>query len=447
MRNRWVATHMPTTLQGISNRARGNKQAQFGGLYRLLNVENLRWCFYQLRKTAAVGVDKVSFYDYEQNLDENLNNLVDKLKAKSYHANLIRRKHIPKGNGKTRALGIPTLEDKLLQLACSKVLTAIYENHFFDCSWGYRQRRGGKEASYRLSMELYRGCYGYVVEADIQGFFDNVDREWMQKMLCHKINDKAFVHLIMKWMRAGVLEEDSTVRHPATGTPQGGVISPVLSNIYLHYLLDLWFEHVVKKESRGNAYMIRYADDFVCAFRYMKDAKLFMEALKGRLGKFNLKLAPEKTGMLRFCRFEAGRDKAFEFLGFEFRWVTRRNGKRGVQRQTSSKKMCNSIKEFTKWLKESRHKKIRTVMASLSRKFRGYWNYYGVIGNMKRLANFQWRCTRLLYKWLNRRSQRKSYTWKGLLDMLKYFQVPRAHITEVISKQLMFFKATPEYVK
>jgi RNA-directed DNA polymerase len=155
MRNRWVATHMPTTLQGISNRARGNKQAQFGGLYRLLNVENLRWCFYQLRKTAAVGVDKVSFYDYEQNLDENLNNLVDKLKAKSYHANLIRRKHIPKGNCKTRALGIPTLEDKLLQLACAKVLTAIYENHFLDCSWGYRPRRGGKEASYRLSMELY----------------------------------------------------------------------------------------------------------------------------------------------------------------------------------------------------------------------------------------------------------------------------------------------------
>jgi group II intron reverse transcriptase/maturase len=396
----------------------------------MLNEENLRWCFYQLRKNSAAGIDGVMFKEYELNLVENLKALVERLKGKRYRAKLVRRKHIPKGNGKTRPLGIPVLEDKLLQMATGKILTAIYEGDFLDCSWGYRAGRGAREASRVLSDELYCGKYGWVVEADIRGFFDHLDHNWMVRMLEERIEDRAFINLIRKWMKAGVLEEDGEILHPATGTPQGGVISPILSNIYLHYVLDLWFEKAVKTSCEGEAYVMRYADDFVCAFRYKGDAKRFEKELSIRLKKFNLEVAPEKTRTLQFSRFKDEPNEAFEFLGFEFRWVRRRTGKMGVRRRTSPKKLRASVQSFTEWIKEYRNYRITTIMRIVCQKFRGYRNYYGVRGNMESLSKLFWQCTRLLFKWLNRRSQKRSYTWDGFCKMQKHFQVPTPCIME-----------------
>jgi group II intron reverse transcriptase/maturase len=375
----------------------------------LLNEEHLRDCFYQLRKNAAPGVDGVTFEQYEADLDMNLAKLVERLVLKRYHAKLVRRKHIPKANGKLRPLGIPALEDKLLQLAVARMLEAIHEQDFLECSWGYRTGRGAREASRELAARLYRGKLGSVVEADIKGFFDNISHAWMLRMLEERINDRALVRLIGKWLKAGIMEETGEVKHPVTGTPQGGIISPVLANIYLHYALDLWFERVVKKQCQGEVYMIRYADDFVCAFQYMTDARRFEGQLKERLGKFELEVASEKTRTLRFGRFAPEPHKAFEFLGFEFRWQKLRTGKVGVKRRTAPKKLRASVKAFTEWIKTNRHKPLGRLMKTLAAKLRGYWNYYGVRGNMRSMTQFHGQCQRLMYKWLNRRSEKRSY--------------------------------------
>ena len=429
---------MPTSLRGIANRARKDRDARFRDLSGLLSKENLRWCFYQLRKKAASGVDGVTFVDYEQDLDQNLERLVERLKKGTYRARLVRRKHIPKGNGKTRPLGIPVLEDKLVQLASAKILTAIFDGDFSENSWGYRTGRGAREASRVLAQSLTHGRFGWVVEADIKGFFTNLDHDWMVKMLEERVEDRAFIRLIQKWMKAGVLEEDGEVVHPVTGTPQGGIISPVLSNIYLHYVLDLWFEKVVKKECKGDATILRYADDFVCAFQYKEDAERFLNALKERLGKFHLEVAPEKTQMLRFSRYKEQTHGAFEFLGFEFRWVRSRTGNMWVRRRTSPKKLRASIEAFTEWIKEHRHLRIGNLMQKVAQKFRGYWNYYGVVGNMKSLTKLNWECAKLLFKWLNRRSQKRSYTWAGFSKMCKHFGTPPPCIMETINRQQEF---------
>jgi len=430
MQKRTPANDMQTSLRGIANRARRDKKARFRDLYRLLNEDNLRDCFYQLRRKAAPGVDRVTFEEYERSLESNLAKLVERLKGKRYRAKLVRRKYIPKGNGKLRPLGIPALEDKLLQMAVAQLLTAIYEQDFLDCSWGYRPKRGPREASRMLADRLHRGLIGWIVEADIRGFFDSISHDWMIRMLKERIKDGAFLRLIEKWLKAGILEESGKVVHPATGTPQGGIVSPVLANIYLHYVLDLWFEHRVRKESRGEVFMMRFADDFVCAFRYWDDAVRFERQLSGRLGKFGLAVAAEKTRTLQFSRCVPEPNKAFEFLGFEFRWVRRRTGKMGVRRRTSPKRLRASVKAFAEWIKEFRYCRITTLMKVVCRKFNGYWNYYGVRGNFDSMSRFYEQCRTLLFKWLNRRSQRRSYTWDGFAAMLRTFNVPPPRIVE-----------------
>lgn len=439
MQARRTAIHMPTSLRGIASRARKERKARFRDLFRLLDKDNLRSCFYQLNRNAAAGADKVTFTKYEQNLEANLSDLVERLKGKRYRTRLVRRKYIPKANGKRRPLGIPALEDKLLQLAVTKILTAVYEEDFLNCSWGYRPGRGPREASRVLSNDLHRGTYGWVVEADIRGFFDNIDHEWMLRMLEMRVDDKALLWLIKKWLKAGVLEEDGSVVHPVTGTPQGGIISPVLANVYLHYALDLWFEKVVQTHCQGECYLMRFADDFVCAFRYKQDAMRFMTVLPKRLGKFSLEVSKEKTRLVQFCRFNEGKDESFDFLGFEFRWVKRRTGKMGVRRRTSTKRLRASVRAFSDWIKRYRHSRITTLMRTLGSKFRGYWNYYGVRGNSRSLSLFFNRCKQLLFKWLNRRSQRRSYTWPGFMAMLQHFSIPTPHIVErPPSRQLSF---------
>jgi group II intron reverse transcriptase/maturase len=436
MRNRQAEEHVQAVLAGIANRARVSKRHRFGGVYTLLNEEFLRWSFYNLNRKAAPGVDEVTWAEYERDLDANLQVLVERLKRKAYRARLVRRHYIPKGNGKRRPLGIPVLEDKLVQHAAKTILGAIYEADFVEYSFAYRPERSAKDAASELCFRLQFAPLSWLVEADIRGFFDNIDHAWMLRMLEERIDDRAFVRLIGKWLKAGVLEDIHTVTHPATGTPQGGVISPILANIYLHYALDLWFEKVVKKEAKGECLHMRYADDFVDAFRYKEDAERFYrEQLPERLAKFNLTLAPEKTRMLRFTRYEVHKSESFEFLGFEFRWGQNRYKRPQVKRRTVRKKLRAACSEMQAWIKKNRHAGIRPLMATLARKLRGHWNYFGVPHNSKSLWEFYRHACVLVYKWLNRRSQRRSFTWARLIAMLDRYQIPKPSITEKAPKR------------
>jgi RNA-directed DNA polymerase len=419
-----------TSLRRIAIRAASHKKHRFGDLYGLLNEANLSWCWQFLKRAAAPGIDRVDYREYQTNPDTNIHDLVERLKGKRYRARLVRRHYIPKPNGKLRPLGIPTTEDKLLQLAVAKILEAIFEQDFLECSYGYRPNRSPHDAVRNLTKEMQFGRYCWVVEADIKGFFDNINHDWLIRMLEERIDDKPFLRLIRKWLKAGILDTDGQVLHPATGTPQGGIVSPVLANIYLHYVLDVWFDRKIRPACRDSALLIRFADDFVCAFQHQQDAEQFMEQLGTRLGKFGLETAPDKTRLLRFCRYDLAGSGRFDFLGFEFRWEAGRKGGRFVKRRTSRKKLRASIANFTAWIQKARHQRIGSVLATLNSKYRGYWNYYGVIGNSASLRSFFNLTQRLLFKWLNRRSQRRSYTWDGFNALLNYFGVVRPRITE-----------------
>lgn len=419
-----------TSLRAIAEKASKNKQHRFGGLYGLLNENSLRQCFFLLKKDAARGVDGVTFGAYQENLEENLKDLVSRLKRKTYRAQLVRRKYIPKGNGKMRPLGIPALEDKLLQVAVTQILLAIYEMDFLPSSYGYRPGISAHDAVKDLSWELQFGGHHFVVEADIKGFFDNIQREWLERMLEERIHDEALMRLIGKWLRAGILEEDGRVVHPQTGTPQGGVVSPVLANIYLHYVLDLWFEKVIKPRQKGKARLIRYADDFVVSFQQKHEASAFERELKTRLAKFGLELALAKTKTLRFGSNGGPHNGRFDFLGFEFYWEADRKGIPRVKRRTATQKHLGAIQRMTHWIKAHRHQKLWQTMKTLKAKLQGTWNYYGLIGNMKRMLLLYSATCRALYKWLNRRSQKRSYTWPALNRLLARFQVPKPRIME-----------------
>lgn len=426
---------MQTSLQGISQKAKRLKNNRFQNLYRLIDVNALRIAWKQVNKNAAAGIDKITAEEYAKNLKGNIVETVNSLKAKSYRTKLVRRVEIPKGEGKTRPLGIPATSDKIVQGATANILKAIYENDFLDCSYGYRPKVGAENAVKDLTKEI-QGKYSYIVEADIKGFFNNINHEWLIKMLEQRVNDKAFTGLIKKWLKAGVMETDGNVIHPVTGTPQGGIISPILANIYLHYVIDLWFEKKVKPECEGESYICRYADDFICAFRYKDDAERFYNALGERLNKFGLELAKEKTNIISFSRFRKHENTYFEFLGFEFRWGKSRKGKDIILRRTSRKKFKKSLQNFKEWCKENRDKRLARLFALLNAKLRGYYNYYGVIGNYESLNKFFYEAKKILYKWLNRRSQRKSFNFREFARAIEYYGMLKPRVTEKRDNQI-----------
>jgi len=424
--------HEPTFLRGIAIKARACKRHRFRDLYRHLDAELLLHCWGDLNKAAASGVDGVTAEAYAEDLHANIQGLAERLKAKRYRAKQVRRVYIPKENGKERPLGLPALEDKLVQLACAKLLTAIYEQDFLACSYGYRSGRGALDAVRELTFDLQYGVYGYVVEADIRGFFDHLSHDWLLTMLAQRIDDRAFLNLIRKWLKAGVLEPDGGVVHPETGTPQGGIVSPVLANVYLHYALDLWFEKVIRPGCRGEARLCRYADDWVCAFRYRDDAERFYQGLPERLAKFGLELAPEKTRTLRFSRFHPSRRRRFTFLGFELYWMPDREGVVRVKRRTAPKKLQAACRRVTTWIRDHRHLPGRAFFAGLNRRLRGHYNYYGVRGNSAALYRFFDWAIRCSFKWLNRRGgKRRSFSWATFVQALERLQVERPRITEV----------------
>ena len=429
---------MQTSLRGIANKARSDKHHRFRNLFGLLNETSLTSCWQRVNKKAAIGVDRVSAWTYAKDLAGNVRNLVDRLKRGSYRAKLVRRCHIPKEGGKTRPLGIPAVEDKLLQTTAARVLDAIFEEDFLSCSWGYRPGRDVREAVRTLTQELQFGCYGYVVDLDIRGFFDHIDHDWLLKMLEQRVDDEPFVKLIGKWLKAGVLETDGKVLHPETGCPQGGSISPILSNIYLHFALDLWFERKVRPQCEARAFMCRYADDVVFAFQWREEAEAFLEAVRKRLAKFGLELSEEKSRIVRFSRFQLGRSsERFEFLGFEFRWVKDYKGVARVRRRTSRKRLRGALSRVTEWIKAQRSMPVRQLIEALNSRLRGHYNFYGVIGNYGSLCSFFNQTKRLLRKWLGRRSQKGRLGWERFTALEKLFPLECPRTSESRHRQMV----------
>ena len=377
----------------------------------------------KLKKSAASGIDNIDADSYFENLSTNVKGLVDKLKRGAYRANRIKRVYLGKPTGGQRPLGLPTLEDKLVQQSVTQVLSGIYEEDFLPNSYGYRPARSAHGAILSMRLNLQYKGYGYIVEADIKGFFDTVDHAWMQRMLRQRIDDKRLLTLIQQWMKAEVVEPAGRVVKPTEGTPQGGVISPVLANIYLHYVLDLWFEKVVKPRCSGRAMLIRYCDDFVVAFQFQHEAERFYRVLPDRLGKFNLALSPEKTRLMRFSRFHPGKRRCFHFLGFEFYWSNDRRGEARLRCRTSTRKQRELMGSIYQWIKLNRHKRPRILLPELKRKLVGIANYFGLPDNSRSLNRLYGHVVRSLYKWFNRRSQRHSYNWSGLKALLAHFAV------------------------
>ena len=418
---------MTTALNAIAFKAHTHPKHRFQNLYGLLSPDRLYQSWGQLNKQAKPGIDGITMPVYRANLIENIDSLGHKLKQKCYRANDIKRIFIPKSNGKQRPLGLPTVDDKLVQQSVSQILQSIWEQDFMCNSYGYRPNKSAHQAVQSLSLNLQYKGYGYIVEADIKGFFDNLDHAWLMRMLKLRIDDNALLNLINQWLKARIKSPDGVFDKPSSGSPQGGIISPFLANIYLHYALDLWFEKKVKPKMRGRAMMIRYADDFVCAFQFAHDAERFYKVLSKRLLKFNLEVAPEKTSLMQFSRFKLGRKRHFVFLGFEFYWSTDANGKPRLRRRTAAKKQKASLSEYYEWTKAKRSFKLRDWLPGLKRKLAGFRNYFGLPDNSHSLFNLYNYVLHSLYKWLNRRSGRRSYNWNNFKKMLEYFhiEVPR----------------------
>jgi group II intron reverse transcriptase/maturase len=390
--------------------------------------------FRKLKRKAAPGIDGVVHSEYAENLDENLLDLESRLKQGTYRARPVKRRWIAKaGSDKMRPLGIPVLEDKIVQQAVRMILEPIWENDFADESIGYRPGRSPRKATQELAAALHDGKHRWVVEADISGFFDHIHHDWLVEMLEERIADKSLIRIIRKWLKAGVMEELEHWSPSIEGTPQGGVISPLLGNIYLHFVQDLWIKKVIAKRSKGSVLFRRYADDSIVCFERKDDAEAYLRELPVRLAKFGLELAEEKSALVKFNRWEPESSGKFTFLGFDFHWKkSRRNPNyRVVKRSTNAGKLRAALAKLKDWLKKSRSLPLPEIIATLKGKLQGHWNYFGVIGNSEQTWNFAWFARKLVYKWLNRRSQRKSFTVASFAAAWERWRMPDPQVIEV----------------
>jgi len=407
-----------------------------------MNEELLRGCFLRLRKDAAAGIDQVTKQEYKRELEANLSNLVNRLHRMSYIPQPVRRVYIPKpGSRKQRPLGIPALEDKLVQAGMVKILEAIYEQDFIEDSYGFRPGRGCHDALRSLSQAVDGGRTHYIVEADIRSFFDTVDQEQLMKFLGHRIADKRILRYVKRFLKAGIMEDGIFVRSEE-GTPQGGVISPLLANIYLHYTMDLWFTLRFLKGCQGYGRYIRYADDYVACFQLESDAVRFRQEMELRLQQFGLGIAPEKTKILEFGPFAKIKAKrrgekaeSFDFLGFTHYCGRSRNGKRfRMKRQTQRKKFTVKLKVVKEWLKRKRTEPTPGILKSLGRKLQGHYAYYGVTDNSKGINRFGYECQKLLFKWLNRRGGKVKMNWEKFKKLLSRYPLPVPRIRVCLFK-------------
>jgi len=421
---------METKLKRIAELAESEPGLKFTSLAHLLNEENLKACYHELEKDKAPGVDGETWQEYGNDLEENIADLVERLKAKKYWPRPVKRTYIPKeGKDEKRPIGIPALEDKIVQLAVSKILTAIYEADFLDISYGFRPERSPHDALGEVDDTIMTEPVGWVLDADIKGFFDHVDHDWMIRCLEERISDTTLLKLIKRFLKAGVIEEGN-YRKTEEGTPQGGNLSPILSNVYLHYVLDMWAMKVLKKELAGYLKLIRFADDFVLCFQTEDDARYGYRKLEKRLAEFGLNLSREKTQLIRFGRADDDEDTGtFDFLGFTHYCGRTKKGNFKVGRKTSAKKFTAKLRELRDWIRKvSNRASPREWWPKLCTKLVGHIRYYGVSGNYNSVARFRYLAGKAVFKWLNRRSQRRSYNWEEFLRYLEKHPLPEVKI-------------------
>jgi RNA-directed DNA polymerase len=426
-----------TDLTRIGEKARKEPGLVFTSLYHhICDVDNLRACYDALEAKKATGVDGVTKEEYGRNLEENLRDLSGRLKRMGYRPGPKRRSYIPKpGTEKGRPLGISNLEDKIVEEAVKRTLEPIYEAVFEDSSYAYRPGRSQHQCLDALGRTIQQKKVNHVVEADIKAFFDQVNHEWSINFLRHRIGDERVIRLIIRMLKSGIME-DGLTRATEEGTPQGSILSPLLSNIYLHYVLDLWFSRRVSRQSRGEAYYFRFADDFLACFQYKSDAESFRKRLEDRLEGFGLKLAEEKTRCIEFGRFARGdaqkrgeKPKDFNFLGFKHYCGKTREGYFKVKRRTSRKKLGQSLRNFTDWARKAKHVLRKGEMLRQARvRVTGHLSYYAITDNLERCSYYVYRTKQILFKWLNRKSQRKAYTWEGFIQALGWAGWPRLRV-------------------
>ena len=424
---------MSPGLFKVVERAQREPEGQFNSLAHLLDVPALKRAYHRQRADAAVGVDGVTKDQYGRNLEANLQDLHARLKAKRYRHQPIRRVHIPKAQGKTRPIGISAFEDKLVQDAVREVVEAIYEQDFLDCSHGFRPGRNAHGAVRTLKRIVDGGEVRWIYEADIVSFFDSLDRNELKKMLGIRVADGSLMRLIGKCLHVGVLDGEAIVE-PELGTAQGSVLSPLLGNVYLHYVLDLWFETEVKPRLQGKATLIRYCDDFIIGFEREDDARRVVAVLDKRMGRFGLALHPDKTRLLPFRRpptaQQSGKGSAtFDFLGFTFYWARTRKGHWRMACKTRRASLRRAKTSIYDWCRRHRHLSIKDQHAALHRRLRGHCNYFGVSGNYTSMMRLVEATKRAWYKWLRRRSQRTRLNWERFTDMLRWWPLPRPRIT------------------
>lgn len=434
---------MSTKLSFITLRAKENPECRFVSLTHLLTEDFLKECLLKLKRDRVSGIDKATVEEYEDNKEVNIKDLVNRLKAKRYKPQPVRRTYIPKPDGTKRPLGIPTIEDKIVQMGIKKILEVIFEVDFYDVSYGFRPNRNCHNALDVLDKTIMTKPIGTVVEIDIEKFFDNVNHDWLMECLKQRVKDTSLLRIISRFLKAGVIEEGKFVE-TNKGTPQGGILSPLLANIYLHYILDLWYERKVKKGLKGFSQLIRYADDFVVLFQYKNEAEAFTGMLKERFSKFGLKIAESKSRIIEFGRYvwqkaqkEEKKVETFDFLGFTHYCDKTRKGKFKLGRKIARERLGRNLEVMNQWLKDVRNLvKLKEWWEVLRLKLLGHYRYYGMSGNMRGIKTFYYQTLLLTFKWINRRSQKRSYNWIQFSRFLKYNPLPKPkiyHLTYALS--------------
>jgi len=425
---------MGTKLERISQLSTENPEMVFTSIGHLINKELLKECHEEMDGDKAVGIDGVTKEEYGKNLEENLESLVGRLKKKSYKPQPARRVEIPKDKGKTRPLSIYCYEDKLVQEALRRLLEAVFEPHFYDEMMGFRPNRGCHEALRKLNVMIENRPTNYILDADIKGFFDHIDHEWAVRFIESRIKDPNITRLVRRMLKGGIMR-DFQYEKTEEGSGQGSVCSPIIANIYMHYVLLWWFKEVVKPSLKGYADIIVYADDFVCCFQYKEDAEQFYERLKHRMKHFGLELEESKSRLIEFGRHaeersrkDGGKPDTFTFLGFTHYCSKNRNGKFRVKRKTSKKKFAKKCREVNRRIAKMRILPLPQIMKKVNQMLEGYYHYYGITDNSKSISDFCYRVRGSLFYWLNRRSQKESYTWKTFCAMLKEYPLAQPKI-------------------
>jgi RNA-directed DNA polymerase len=426
-----------TKLEQIAKLARAMPQAALTTLAHHIDIDWLREAHRRTRKDGATGIDRQTADEYARNLDENLRSLLERAKSGNYVAPPVRRVHIPKGDGsQTRPIGIPTFADKVLQRAVTMVLEAVYEQGFLDCSYGFRPKRSAHQALRMVRNQAMEMAGKWVLEVDIRNFFGTLDHSLLRDIVRKRVRDGVLLRLIGKWLNAGVME-DGVIQYPEAGTPQGGVISPILANVYLHEVLDDWFARQVVPRLAGRAILVRYADDVVIIFEQERDARRVVDVLPKRLAKYGLTLHPEKTRLIDFRRPDrrvsaspdvSSRPDTFNLLGFTHYWAMSRKGYWVVKQKTAADRFRRAVKRIAEWCRQYRHEPVREQWTALRRKLLGHFGYFAIIGNLRALRNFRHRVCGVWRKWLNRRSQRAHMSWEKMAGLLAHYPLPQPHI-------------------